>query len=486
MEEETAGTRVLLGDPRKGIVALAIPIGVALFFQQLNSIVDSLWVAGLGGSAMSALGIVYPIYTILIGIGNGLGIGVGAAIARCIGAGRHRDANRSAAQGVVITAAVSLVLTPLLLLTAPQTMALMGAGDTVDDCLAYGYPVYVSTFLILLSGVMSGMLRGEGAARRSMAIQVTGAVVNIVMDPVLIYGLDMGVAGAGWATTLAFGSSCAIAAYWYIRDNGMYVTIARPDFRPDARICRGILSVGGPEALELSIMYLFNIFLNYVVIGVGGTDMVGLYSTGWRIANFILIIAQAMGGAMVAVCAAEYGMRRFDMIRVAFRYSVVASVLWTVGLSLVLAAGSGVLASVFTVSEDLAYLRGDMAELLLYFALFLPVMSLVYTGSALMQSIDRAAGAMVNSLVRNIILTASFVLMAHAVGTLTSLWWGMAFSEVVGGLMMYSHARAVLGRAEAGTPTGSRSGSDVPYTRSAFPMRSVFGCTAWRCTERVA
>ena len=214
MTEETAGTRTLLGDQRKGVIALAIPIGVALCFQQLNNIVDSLWVAGLGGSAMSALGIVYPIYTILIGIGNGLGIGVGAAIARNIGQRNHADANRSAAQGVFITAVVSIILTPILLLTAEYTMVLMGAGDTVGDCLDYAYPIYLSSFFVILSGVMSGMLRGEGAAKRSMAIQVIGALVNIVLDPVFIYVLDMGVAGAAWATVVAFVVSCVIASYW--------------------------------------------------------------------------------------------------------------------------------------------------------------------------------------------------------------------------------------------------------------------------------
>lgn len=444
MSEETAGTRTLLGNQRKGVIALTIPIAVALFFQQLNNIVDSLWVAGLGGNAMSALGIVYPIYTILIGIGNGLGIGVGAAIARCIGQNNHADANRSAAQGIFITVVVSLVLTPILLITAESSMVLMGAGDTVGECMEYASPIYVSTFFIILSGVMSGMLRGEGAARRSMAIQVVGALVNIVLDPILIYTFDMGVAGAAWATVIAFMVSCAIASYWYLRDREMYVVIRRTDYRPDARICRGILSVGGPEALELSIMYLFNIFLNYLVIEVGGTDMVGLYSTGWRIANFILIIAQAMGGAMVAVCSAEYGMRRFDMIRDAFRYSVVLSIIYTAAFSALLALGSGPLAAVFTQSGDLQYLGGEMTSMLLFFAMFLPVMSMVYTGSALLQAIDRASGAMVNSLLRNILLTGSFWMATATIGTLTSLWWMMAISEIVGGLMMGAHAWLML------------------------------------------
>ena len=159
---------------------------------------------------------------------------------------------------------------------------------------------------------------------------------------------------------------------------------------------------------------------------------------------------------MVAVCAAEYGMKRFDMIRDAFRYSVRTSVIWTVGLSVVLALGAGVLSSVFTVSDDLAYLHDDMTQMLYFFALFLPVMSLVYTGSALMQSIDKATGGMMNSLARNIILSLTFVVATLTFGT---LWWGMAFSEILGGVMMGVHAMVVLRRTEA--REGGRSADPV-------------------------
>ena len=449
MEGETEGTRTLLGDQRKGIVALAAPIAVALFFQQLNSVVDSLWVSSLGGTALAAIGVIYPIYSILIGIGNGLGIGVSSAIARSIGADSRRDACASAAQGVTITVLLCLVLTPFLLLTAEGSMGLIGAGTMVEECLEYAYPIYASCIFVVLSGVMSGMLRGEGAARRSMAIQVAGAAANMVLDPVLIFGLGMGLAGAAWATCIAFALSCAVAAYWYARGEGMFVRMSRRDFVPDRRICRGVLSVGAPEAMELSIMCLFNVLLNYIVIDCGGTDAVGIYSTGWRIANFIFIAAQALGGAMLAVCSAEYGMGRFDMIRDAFRYTVAVSVALTVVFSAVLALLSDPIASVFTSSDDLRYMQGEMRTMLLFFAALLPVMSLVYTGSALLQSIDRAAGAMVNSLARNILLCLGYVAAACLAGTLASIWWAMALVEIAGGLMMGAHAAIVLRRDSA-------------------------------------
>lgn len=446
--EETAGVRVLLGDQRKGVIALAIPIGVALLMQQLNNIVDSLWVSGLGADPMAALGIVYPIYCAVIGIGNGLGIGVSAAIARSIGRKSRDDAEGAAAQGIIITVLVSAVLTPLLLLTADASMDLMGAGDMKATCLEYAYPIYLSTFFIIMSGVLSGMLRGEGAARRSMVIQAAGAVSNMVLDPIFIFVLDMGVAGAAWATSLSFVISCVIPMLWYNRSSDMFIRFRASNFRFDRRLQREILSVGMPEAVELSVMNFFNIFLNYYVIMCGGTDAVAIYSTAWRVIYILMMPAQSVGGAMVAVCSAEYGMRRFDMIRDAFRYSVAVSIGSLVALSVVLALLSDPIAWVFTHSEDLSYLHGEMQYLLCLFALFLPVMSMVYTGSSLMQSLDKAGGAMVNTLVRNFMLVGLFALAAYQIGSLGSVWWALTIGEIVGGLMMGVHAVAVLRRTE--------------------------------------
>lgn len=454
MEEATAGTRVLLGDQRKGILALTIPIAVALLIQQINNIVDSLWVAGLGADPMAAIGAVYPIYCVLIGIGNGLGIGASAAIARNIGRDNRKDANGVASQALVLTIIVSLAMMLVLMVTAEGTMGLMGVGDMVGTCLDYAYPIYFCTLPIILSGVLSGMLRGEGQARRSMWIQAVGAIVNIILDPVLIYGLDMGVAGAAWATGIAFAVSCVIGLYWYVRGKGMYIRIGKGWLTFDARLQKEILTVGMPEAIELSVMNLFNIFLNYYVIFCGGTDALAIYSTAWRVVYILMIPAQAVGGAMVAVCSAESAMGRFDMVRDAFRYSVMISVSALVLLSAVMVVFSGPIASAFTYSDELKGLHGEMVRLLHYFALFLPVMSLVYTGSSLMQALQHAGGAMVNTLVRNILLVALFAAGAYMFGTLDSLWWALTIGEIIGGIMMGIHAVRTLGLESSQAPGG--------------------------------
>ncbi|MBR4225868.1 MAG: MATE family efflux transporter [Candidatus Methanomethylophilaceae archaeon] len=462
MDGETRGVALLIGNQRKGIIAMAIPLAVALLFQNLNNIVDSLWVSDLGGTSMAALGIVYPLYCVQLGIGNGLGVGVSAAIARHIGEKDREKAERSACQGFVVAVQASLILTPFLVVVAPFVMPLMGAEEIADECLGYAYPLFATTFLIILSGIMAGMLRGEGAAKRSMIMQASGAVMNIVLDPVMIFWLDMGVAGAAWATAISFAASCLIAIIWYIRGRGLFVRIRKKYLRSDRAVRKDIFSVGLPEALELSVMNVFNIALNFCVIMCGGTDGAAIYSSSWRVFYILMVPAQAMGGALVSVCSAEYGMGRFDMIRDGFRFTAVRAFLLLVLFSAMTALMADPISGVFTHSDGLRHMQREMTDMILMFCVFLPMMSFIYTGSSLMQAVDRARGAMFNSLARNLMLTGLFFLGAYCFGTLGSLWILLAIGEIAGGLMMLVHAIAVFRKAEASgppAPSDAREGS---------------------------
>ncbi|MBE6528568.1 MAG: MATE family efflux transporter [Thermoplasmata archaeon] len=447
MSEGTEGVRVLLGDQRKGILTLSVPIAIALFVQNLNNIVDSFWVADLGQAPMAALGIVYPLYCILIGIGNGLGIGVSAAIARKIGMKDHDGANGVAAQSLVLTLIISVAMSAILIATAEPTIHLMGGDDMMDASLSYGYPIYLGAFFIILSGVMSGMLRGEGAARRSMVIQVAGAVVNIILDPVLIFWCDMGVAGAAWATVIAFIISSVMAFYWYFSSRDMYVRFERRNLRPRLSYMKEILNVGLPESIELTVMNFFNVFLNLFVIAAEGDGGLAVYTMVWRIGFLLVIPAQAMGGAMVAVCSAEYGMKEFDMIRDAYNFAIRRSFIWLIGLCILFALMAYPLADIFLRTDDMAYMHRPMIEFTYTMAFFMPFFSLVYVGSSLMQSIEKAGQAMFNTLFRNILVTIAYALVAYVFfGGLAGIGVSLIFVEGLGGIAMVIHGKIVLER----------------------------------------
>jgi putative MATE family efflux protein len=436
--------QIMLGDPKKALIAFSIPIAVALFVQQGNNLVDSFWVTNLGGDAMAALGLIYPIYAVLIGIGNGMGIGVAAAIARKIGMGKNELASRIGTQSITLVVIITIVATPILLLWGEPILRLIGAGATLETSMAYAFPLFVSTGLIIMSGVMSGILRGEGAVRKSMYIQIVAAIINLVLDPIFIYTFGWGVAGAAWATTIAFAASIIMGLYWYCVKKNMFLTMKWAYLRFNKACQKEILSVGFPETVEFASMNLFNIAYNFCIIMVASTDIMGMYTVAWRIIYMLLIPAQAMGGAIVSACSAEFGMKRYDMIKQAYRFATKFSITWLIFFTVAMIAFAGVMAGFFTQSPDLQYITGDTTSMFRILALVVPMMAPVFIGSSLLQALNRSKVALTSTVIRNSLLTVLFFVAAYTVGTPTSLWWAMVIGELIGGMLMGYWAYIVL------------------------------------------
>jgi putative MATE family efflux protein len=443
MEGATKDVKTMLGDPRKAILVLSIPIAVAFLVQYSNNLVDSLWVTGLGAEAMAALGLVNPVYSVIISVGNGMAVGVSAAMARNIGMGRKGRAEAIASQTIILIVLLALIMTPILILTAEPVLMIIGAADTIDASMAYAIPLYLSSFIIMMSSAMSGMLRGEGAVRKSMYIQVMAAAVNIVLDPILIYWAGMGVAGAAWATVIACAASILLGLLWYSRKT-LFITLRRSDLRVDLGAIREIMVVGFPQTLELMLMSLFNIVYNLCIIFVSSSAVMAIYTVVWRIVYLVIIPAEAVGGAMVSACSAEFGMKRYDMIKKAFRFSTKFSLITTILLSVLVILLADPLASLFTYAPDMQALHGEMVRFTRIMFLCVPLLAMVFVGSSLLQAVSRSGISMWSSLIRNIALSAAFIAVTFTVGTLSGLWWAISIVEMLGGILMWYLAEYAL------------------------------------------
>jgi Na+-driven multidrug efflux pump len=277
-----------------------------------------------------------------------------------------------------------------------------------------------------------------------MAIQVVGAAINIVLDPVMIFWMDMGVAGAAWATVIAFMVSSLMGFYWYLKSKDMYIRFERKNFGFNLRLQKEILNVGLPESVELTVMNFFNIILNMFVIVCAGPAGLAVYTMAWRIGYLTVIPAQAMGGAMVAVCSAEYGMKEFDMIVDAYRFTIKRAFAYLVALNLIFAMSAWILADVFLRTEDMAFMHDDMVLFILLMAVFLPPFSMTFVGSALMQSLEKATHAMMNTLARNIAITIAYWVVSITVCSLTGIGVALVIVEGLGGVAMIIHGKLVL------------------------------------------
>ena len=454
MEQNTKGVDTLLGNPKKAIIAMSVPLIIAMIAQSANNLIDAVWVAGLGPDALAAVGFIFPLFFILIGFGNGIGIGASSAIARHIGRGDKEGVDSTATQSIVLTVIVSIAVMVFMLIFQRPLLDAMGAGQTLDLCVEYGTPVFASTVILLLNGLLSNLLRSEGAAKRAMATQILAAVINIILDPFFIYdyGLGLGMAGAAWATITAVTVSLIVISFWFFIKRDTYIKISIRYIRLEKETVSDILRVGIPASLEMIVMSLFSIVINYIIVQADqGTNGLAIFSSTWRIVQMLMIPNLAIGGAVVPVFGAAYGARRYDKIKEAYFYAIKVSSLIMVVLVVITLLTADYLVMLYAYSDDVAPLKDDMASCLRILCLFLPFMSWGFVAAGLFQSMGLGLYSFICTVIRNgLQVPASWILLV-TVGTAVSITWGIMSMEilgsVIGGLWSYLLLRSVLKKA---------------------------------------
>ncbi|HEX3001744.1 MAG TPA: MATE family efflux transporter [Methanoregula sp.] len=283
------GIALLMGDPKKAIIKLSGPMIIAMLLMSTYNIVNAIWVAGLGSDALAAVGFITPLFMVLIGIGSGLGAGTASVISRRIGAKDKVGADNAAIHAIILTLVFSVVLTvPLILLTGP-IVTLFGAGETTPLAVAYGQVVFLGMVLILFTNIAYAILRAEGDAKRAMYVMGASSVLNMVLDPLLIYTAGMGIAGAAWGMIISLLLVSGVLLYWFFVKKDTYVTLAWKDFTWDKRTLKDILGVGLPASSEFFLMSIIAIFINGLLVLTAGTDAVAIYTAGWRVVFFAII-----------------------------------------------------------------------------------------------------------------------------------------------------------------------------------------------------
>lgn len=436
-EGNTKDVDVMLGRPHKAILAMAIPIAIAMIAQSINNLVDAVWVGLISADGLAAVGLVFPLFFILIGFGNGIGIGASSLISRRIGAGDRRGANRAAAQAFMLSIAVSAALTVCLVGSLPYVMALFGSGEVLRLSLQYSYPLFICTFVAVHVSVMSALLRSEGAAKRSMIIQLIGAGLNVVLNPIFIFACGFGIAGSALATVCAMTAGMLVSFYWYFRKKDTYLNLTLRGFRFSWPEIRLILKVGLPAAVELIVVSISVMLMNIILIAADGEDGVAIYSTSWRLLQMIQIPMMGIGSALVPVAAAAYGMRRMEKVSSAYWYAAELAVGLTIVLAAIEAVFTAQIAWLFTMTPDTARLEPGIVEFMRIAALFLPFSALFFVSSSLFQAFGLGLRSLIVTLVTNLLQIPFCYAQVLMGGGLDAVFWGVCATEIAGALFSF-------------------------------------------------
>ena len=430
----TKDVEIMLGNPKKAIIAMAVPVMVANFIQSINNVVDTVWLTSIGVEAQAAVNVIFPLFFLMIGFGNGIGVGASQALARRIGSMDRQGANRVAAQALMMTLVMSIILAVVFILLAEQLIAASGGASNMEACLAYAIPIFIGTPAILIGIMLSGLLRSEGAAKRSMIIHVIGVVFNMILDPIFIFGFGWGISGAAIATSLSMTVPIIIAFFWYFGNQSTFVKIPLKGFKFDLHLDWDILRVGIPASMEIILMSVTAMVMNVIIEGVSPIDGVAIFGNGFKIMDLFFMPTMAIGFSIVPICAAALGAKKASKVKETYFIALKYGILISIGISLVLVLFNQYLVLPFTYSEATIGLRDQMAFFLLISAIYMPFTPLGYTSVGYFQSMGWGLKSLSITAVLNLIRIPICLALAVSFGTLEMIWWGFVASEMIGSI----------------------------------------------------
>ena len=251
---------VMLGNPKKALIKMSIPLIVSLLITSFYNLIDAAWVSGLGADALAGVGFFTPIFMILVGFGNGLGSGAAFAISKYIGEENKIKADNASIHSILIDILISILITVILLIFLNPVLNAMGAGQTIGYATDYGVIILLGSIFIILSNALYGIFRGEGDTKRPMYAMIASAILNMILDPLFIYTLDLGVKGAAIATVISSIFVIAILIYWFYikKDTYLHPTLTNFNFKSDISV--DIVKVGIPASVQLLKMHFLPLF----------------------------------------------------------------------------------------------------------------------------------------------------------------------------------------------------------------------------------
>lgn len=384
---------VLLGEPRKAIRSMVVPFFIAMFVVEMNQFIDTFWVSGLGNVSAEAVATVVPIYGIMMCAGLGVSIGATTSISYRIGQGRMDSAGRLVSNAIILGMVLALISSVVIFLTFDWVIDMMGAGNVRAESWSYMIPYIVLSPAILVNSVIGGCLRGEGAARKSTIVQISAAVLNMVFDPILIYGLGLGNMGAGLATCLSASAGVVIGLSWYITGR-CAVKPKRSDLVFDKEASKEVLSVGGPKAVQLGISNITDLIQRVFLIMAGGTTAVMLYNYPWRYIGVCNLPGRAFDSAMIPVCSTAYGQGDFRKMKTGYLYTVKLSIMFSLIGAVILFVFAEPLMSIMTYEESMHEILPRFVWTMRVSVFLIPFATMMGIGASMLQSMKKAALSM--------------------------------------------------------------------------------------------
>ena len=429
MANENATKENIMG--KEGITPLlfriSLPLMISMLVQALYNIVDSMFVARLSETALTAVPLALPLQNLLIAFGLGTGVGMASFLSRKLGERDEESATKVAGNGISI-ASITWAVFAVLGLTVVKPFLNLFSDDAELLGLSTGYSEIVMVFslFMFLSMMNERILQGTGDSFSSMLSQMTGAITNIILDPIFIFTLGFGVNGAAIATVIGQGVGCAVSFICVLRNR--FIHIEPRHLKIDKRMVKAIYAVGAPTIITNSIGTVMTGAINAILISFS-TTAVSIFSVYFKLQSFVFMPIFGLSSGMVPIIAYNYGARKRKRVtETIWKGTFIASVIMVLG-TLAFNFFPRELLSLFSATEEMY--RIGIPALKMISLCFVPAAISIGLGSSF-QATGYGVGTMIVSICRQLMVLIPVAYILSKFLGINGVWLSFIVAEIIG------------------------------------------------------
>ena len=415
----------------KLIISMSLPIMISMLVQALYNIIDSIFVAMISENALTAVSMAFPIQNLMIAVGAGTAVGVNALLARSLGEKDFEKVNKIAENAVFL---VILSFLGFFLIGAFLSGAFYRSQTDIEEIVTYGTE-YLTICCCFSLGIFTQLmferlLQATGKTIYTMFTQGTGAIVNIILDPILIFGLcgmpKLGVAGAAIATVVGQFVAGILAVFFNQKKNHE-VHIQMRSFRPDGAMIGQIYSISIPSIIMQAISSVMNYGMNLILISFSSTAT-AVFGVYYKLQSFIFMPVFGLNNGIIPIVAYNYGAGQRERVQKTRLHSTVyAIVIMMVGL-LAFQLIPGPLLKMFSASDTMLELGIPALRI---FSISFPIVGFCIASSGIFQAMGKAFYSMIISVARQFIVLLPIAYALAQLGNVNYVWWAIPIAEVM-------------------------------------------------------
>ena len=412
----------------KALMSLGVPIMIGMLINALYNLVDAYFVGGLGESQMGAISIVFPLGQVVVGLGLMFGNGAASYLSRLLGRGEKESADQVASTALYSSVSIGVIIILLTTLFMEPILTMLGATETIlPYALTYARIYVISCVFNVFNVTMNNIVSSEGAAKTTMCALLLGAVLNTVLDPIFIYTLNLGVAGAAIATAISQMVSTLVYLIYVFRKKSAF-SFCIKQFVPTKEIMTEILKIGIPTLTFQILTSLSIALINRAANSYGDAVIAGMGAVT-RITSMGTLIVFGFLKGFQPIAGFSYGAKKFNRLREAIKISTLWSTIFCVVVGFLVAIFSKQIISQFTTGNEEMILVGQKSLIANGFSFFLFGFYTVY--SSLFLALGKGAAGFFLGACRQGICFIPIILLLPTVWGINGIMYAQPIADIL-------------------------------------------------------